>query len=144
MGRRQLHSTSIMFRILETIFLFGVVATYVVTPAGENWHLGFAAAMVDVSVQTGPTDIVISSVLIGYLASMAGTAWQWRSALPSLRWWSVGLSCLGLLSCINEVARFVIGYDLRIWIQAPIVVVIFDWIMLFKRPKSAGAAPATV
>jgi len=126
----------ILLRILETLFLVGVVITYTVTPTEHAWHFAFLAVLCNFSITSGADQIVISSAVLGYVLSLLGTSLQWNTANRKLRFASLVLALLGFFVCANEIARYFLGHSFQVFVHIPIAVVVMDWMMVWKGKPS--------
>jgi len=112
----------LVLRIAETILLVGIVIELWVPDNQLNF--GFLTLGFNFWIGVGGTRFLISSKLLGYVASVVATIWQWKSTSSALKYFSIMLGILGLLSYMNMLVRLVAYYPLSFFFDFAVILVI--------------------
>ncbi len=127
----------LVLRVLETIFLVGLVGTIHPTVSGFDYFIKLLSISFNFSITLRANSVIFSSVLVGYIFSFFATYLQRVTDKRHLRKFSFILSLIGIVSYGNELARYYVGYNFQLMLDFPIVLLVVDW-LLFKSKSTTA------
>ena len=123
-------------RIIETIFLFGIVFIKTITPEQWSKSISYLAAGFHLNISTRADTFIFSTLLIGYIISLIASFMQ-RGIKNEWLKPSFVFAFLGMAGFSNEILRYIIGYKFQLILSFPILLLIFDWLAFFKLIKKS-------
>ena len=140
--------TVLVLRLLETgLLLWSIYSLHFTTHAPDLTTFtemsGYHYQWFEFSIDPDSHRVVVSTLLIGYAMSLAGTLLQ-RRGVPRILW-SICLvaAALGAFSYANELVRLWLGYEryqFEVIIHTGILLVMADWLLFgLAVAKSSGS-----
>ncbi|HNX53151.1 MAG TPA: hypothetical protein PLD51_04665 [Pontiellaceae bacterium] len=123
-------------RIIETIFLFGIVFIKTITPEQWSKSTSYLAAGFHLNLSTNADTYIFSTLLIGYVVSLIASFMQ-RGIKNECLKPSFVFAILGVAGFSNEILRYIIEYRFQLILSFPILLLIFDWLAFFRLLKKS-------
>ena len=130
----------LLARIVETLFLVGVIVTVEKTEHGLSWT--FLALNFDFTfgiVRAGSATL-FSTRLLGYLASLGATVSHAGKKRDGLVYVSLALAAIGVVSILTETMRATGLSGISVQCECSAVMVIVDW-LLYARLRYVHVLP---
>ncbi len=124
-----------LLRIIETIFLVGIIAE--IWLPDRQFDLFFLSIKFNFWFGIGGTRFLISSRLLGYLLSIIATTRQWKSTDSSIKYFSIIIASLGVLSYVNMIARVFVYHPVSFLFDFAMILIILDWILVKKCSRAS-------
>ena len=133
--------TIVILRVTATVFLVGLVLTYVRTASGMKVSVNLGMTGFRMAVSHAPKEIYLSSALIGLVVSLIATVLSiWLTGTLKRFQWSLILAVVGIVSLANEFTRLLHDH-VQILVFCPFLQVIVDWLSM-RHMEEGGQAGA--
>ena len=134
----------LLIRILETVFLVGVIVTAERADRGYSWSILVLNSDFTFGFARAGSAMLLNTRLVGYAASLLATLLARRVGGVGLFYLSLVLATLGLASVLSETLRALGLLNVSAQFGCSVALCVVDWFLFARLKHAQGLANRAV